>query len=579
MAIHTRPRGHLAAATLFLYALASPVTSTTTDGDWQTLSNQVSGRLHQVDPLARPCYSTLNGQAVPVDNAQCSTIQQNYVNGSFRTDHYSGFFHLYGDGCISNITDQCFLNTQSPQAPLPAGAQCNQGLVSPHYLEVGTAQDVQAAFAFARKTGNRLSIKSSGHDYMSRSSLQGSLALWTRNLKQMTFHKTFQPATLGSKPVMAITFGVGVNSNEAQAFANVNNVTLVSPSSPTVAIVGGFSLFGGHSVLSPTFGLGVDRILEIEIVTPDGQHRICNAKDNSDLFWALRGAGGGSFGVILNVTVKVEPAIPITFALLSFTPTPQNTPPFLSLLINNTKTWSADGWGGPMGSSSLSLINTRLDEAASAKSLSAVADYVKSINGTVSFTRFATFYEFYSKFIAVTPGDSGTGPLLSFRVLPKRLHETTDGQAKLKDFLLTQISKGNTPTLFMTPPAQFNYTKDSTSMHPAWRNSYWDVGFNTRYAWNDTVDTRKQIAKKTQQIELDLQALAPDGAAYPNESNPWVKNWQTQYWGSNYQKLAQIKAKYDPYKLLDCWKCVGFQDVSIHSESAYECMGAFDSLA
>ena len=67
-------------------------------------------------------------------------------------------------------------------------------------------------------------------------------------------------------------------------------------------------------MLSPLYGLGADRVLEITVVTPDGVLRTANGYTNPDLFWALRGAGGGAFGVVLSMTVKVEPAMPLTLA-------------------------------------------------------------------------------------------------------------------------------------------------------------------------------------------------------------------------------------------------------------------------
>ncbi|KAL7928323.1 hypothetical protein V8C35DRAFT_326041 [Trichoderma chlorosporum] len=561
------------------FVSSSTALLTATTADWKALSNEVSGKLHVASPLGRPCFSTLNGESVSIEETECVTTQDNYFNGSFRTDRYEGFLHLFGDGCISNTTDECFFHNGDPLSSTN-NLQCNQGLVSQYYLEVESVEDVKAAYRFSQKTGVPISIKASGHDYMTRSSIKDSLALWVRNLKTMTYHPSFKPTgDASAKLVSAITFGPGVNSDEAQAFANKNNATLVGPSSPTVAIAGGWSFFGGHSVLSPTFGLGVDRILEIEIVTPDGEHRVCNSKSNADLFWALRGAGGGVFGVVISTTIKVEPAMPCTFALITFPPTLNSQDAFLSLLINETSSLSSQGWGGPMSPSSLALVNPRLDEAAANKSLSKLSSFADGNNGTVFISRFNTFYEFYSAFISPTPSDAGTGPLLTFRVLPKRLHETKGGRSDLHAFLMNQVEQGIPPTIFMTPPAQFNYPANSTSVHPAWRNSYWDVGFTVSYLVNATSAERRQAALQSQQLSKNLIALAPDGAAYPNEANPWTQNWQTEFWGENYSRLTQIKAKYDPHGILNCWRCVGFQDAWIHNNTRFNCMGAFEGLA
>ena len=63
---------------------------------------------------------------------------------------------------------------------------------------------------------------------------------------------------------------------------------------------------GGHSSLSPLHGLAVDNLLEADIVTADGTLVTANSCTNADLFWALRGGGGGTFGVVTRVVYKAH---------------------------------------------------------------------------------------------------------------------------------------------------------------------------------------------------------------------------------------------------------------------------------
>ena len=78
--------------------------------------------------------------------------------------------------------------------------------------------------------------------------------------------------------------------------ADAHGVVVVSGAARTVGAAGGWILGGGHSAISPQYGLGVDNVLQFEVVTPDGQLRTANACQEKDLFWALRGGGAG-FGV------------------------------------------------------------------------------------------------------------------------------------------------------------------------------------------------------------------------------------------------------------------------------------------
>lgn len=544
------------------------------DQKYKTLSDQLNGNLYSVEPLPRPCFSNFNGQDVAVDEAQCRQIQDSWLNATSRTATYAGFYHSHGDNCLSDAAETCALDLKDPTAQVTG--QCRANNLAQRYIEITGPEDAQEAFKFARQNKVALSIKSSGHDYMSRSGGRETLALWTRNLKGAEFHSAFRPQGTRAKPVMAVTLGSGINSNEATAFANMYNATVLSGSSGTVSVAGGWSLFGGHSVLSPKYGLGVDRVLEINVVTPDGETRTCNSAQNKDLFWALRGAGGGAFGVVLNATIQAEPSVPVTLAVLAFAPTAKNQDDFLKLIIDHTPKWSSQGWGGIMSPLSMTMVGPHINQATAERSLAPAIDFVKRLNGTILFREYKTYYDFFEENIAVDSGDIGQGALVAFRVLPKRFHETNAGKRDLHNFLTKQVSKGLTPTLFLTTPAQYDYVDGSTSVNPVWRNSYWDIGFTQTYGWNATNEDRRDVAATIQQFSTDVIALAPDGAAYPNEADPWTKNWQKEFWGDNYARLAALKAKYDPHSLLHCWKCVGFQDTMMQTDGRYGCMAAYE---
>jgi FAD binding domain len=74
-----------------------------------------------------------------------------------------------------------------------------------------------------------------------------------------------------------------------------------------VGVLGGWGQAGGHNPLAHAYGLQVDQILELEVVTADGKFVKANANENKDLFWALRGGGGGTYGIVVAGTVKIHP--------------------------------------------------------------------------------------------------------------------------------------------------------------------------------------------------------------------------------------------------------------------------------
>jgi len=94
----------------------------------------------------------------------------------------------------------------------------------------------------------------------------------------------------------------------------------------------------------------VDNVLEITIVTADGDHVIANPYRNEDLFWALRGGGGGTWGVVTSVTYKTHPSTPLSSAILSVNSTnADSTQNILAEIIRLTPSLVEQGYGGYCG--------------------------------------------------------------------------------------------------------------------------------------------------------------------------------------------------------------------------------------
>ena len=103
---------------------------------------------------------------------------------------------------------------------------------------------------------------------------------------------------------------------------------MVAGDCATVGAAGGYTQGGGHSALSSKFGLGADQALEWEVV--DGRGRLLTASrtENSDLYWALCGGGGGTYGVVYSLTVKAHKDFPVTSVVLNFTTDSANSDSF-----------------------------------------------------------------------------------------------------------------------------------------------------------------------------------------------------------------------------------------------------------
>jgi FAD/FMN-containing dehydrogenase len=105
---------------------------------------------------------------------------------------------------------------------------------------------------------------------------------------------------------MYVTFGAGMTTAGLNRELGKSGLWTVGAAHGEVAVAGGWAQSGGHAWLSKEYGLGVDNVQEYKIVTADGELRIANEVSNPDLFWALRGGGGGNWGVVVEATFKVR---------------------------------------------------------------------------------------------------------------------------------------------------------------------------------------------------------------------------------------------------------------------------------
>ncbi|KAF7368773.1 FAD-binding domain-containing protein [Mycena venus] len=209
-------------------------------------------------------------------------------------------------------TDWMLRNYHSdpPQLCLHNGTTCNQGRVPLYAVNASSAADIQAGVRFAAQHDLRVSVKSSGHDYLGRSTAADSLLLWTRYLQGISFtdHFVVNGRDLGS----AVTVGSGVSMHTIYQLAAEHDKVVVGGRSATVAAGGGYGQGGGHSPFSPFLGLAADNALQYEVVLASGDVVMANEASHPDLFWALRGGGAGTWGVILSFTMRTFPSFPAT---------------------------------------------------------------------------------------------------------------------------------------------------------------------------------------------------------------------------------------------------------------------------
>lgn len=158
------------------------------------------------------------------------------------------------------------------------------------------AQDVRDAVRFTLSDGVRVRARSGGHSYAGYSTLSDGVVLDLRRLSAVKVDQRNRTATVGAGSQL-----IDVSSALARKGA-----TVPAGSCPSVGIAG-VTLGGGFGLAGRALGLTLDNLLAVRIVTADGELRTVDNHSDPDLFWSLRGGGGGNFGIVTDFVFRVHP--------------------------------------------------------------------------------------------------------------------------------------------------------------------------------------------------------------------------------------------------------------------------------
>ena len=148
-------------------------------------------------------------------------------------------------------------------------------------------------------------MKGGGHSYQGTSNAADSLLIWTRGMHAVTVHDAFVGAGCDARhaPQPAVSVGAGALWGQVYDAVTTGAGRYVQGGGCLTVGVAGLIQSGGFGSFSKAYGMAAASLLEAEIVTADGAVRIANACTHPDLFWALKGGGGGSFGVVTRLTL------------------------------------------------------------------------------------------------------------------------------------------------------------------------------------------------------------------------------------------------------------------------------------
>jgi FAD/FMN-containing dehydrogenase len=246
------------------------------EASWERLAGEVGGRLLEVRSPLAACQGALPGP-------DCDAVFKALRNPYFLGDEVGLTQSL---GWVGAWTSQ----------------------PSVYAVAARTAGDVAAAVDFAREHDLRLVVKGGGHSYQGTSCAPDSLLVWTRGMNAITVHDAFIGAGCSGRqePQQAVSVEAGAIWGQVYDAVTTRAERYVQGGGCLTVGVAGLILSGGFGSFSKAYGLAAASLLEAEIVTADGVVRIANACTNPDLFWAIKGGGGGSLGVVTRLTLRTH---------------------------------------------------------------------------------------------------------------------------------------------------------------------------------------------------------------------------------------------------------------------------------
>lgn len=435
--------------------------------------------------------------------------------------------------------------------------------------------DVAAGIKFAKDNNIRLVVKNTGHDYAGRSTGKGALSIWMAKNQGHTIIRRFRGGN-GNYSGPAMRLATGTQGYQAMQYARAAGYRVVGGECPTVGIAGGYATGGGHSLLSSSFGMAADSVLEWEVVTPQGKHVTARADgEYSDLYWAMTGGGGGTWGVALSMTVKAYPEGRIGGADFSFSA--DGVPPdtywaatrrLHAFMVNFTDQGNTATWAQTRGGFAALSITMPDQTAEAAKAawapLLGQLDELK-VSYRFKEREWGSYYEHYDELMGPLPyggaSSQASTSIFTSRIVPRELvRDAESDSAKRFAAAVEKVTNARDGRFVYgctalsvgahgRVPGGANGDHADNSVLSSWREAMAMCVIVT--PWDRAVPHEDMVALKRFTVDELVPAVedaTPGGGVYLNELDPLYKgDWKNNGFGRDkYARLLAIKNKYDP---------------------------------
>jgi len=423
------------------------------------------------------------------------------------------------------------------------------------------AGDVAACLSFVRRFQLPVRVRSGGHSYAGWSSVTGGLII---DVSAIHFVRTGDDT---------IRVGSGTDLIHFYSELAARGLAVPGGSCPTVGIAG-LALGGGVGVLSRMYGLTCDNMTAVQLVTADGSVLDCDETRNSDLYWACRGGGGGNFGVATSFTFRTHHLTELCVFYLSWPWSRaadvvgawQSWAPDAPDALWSTLHLSADFGGQPALSVSGTYVGSQTDLATQVAGLFRRAGAQPSVISITDESYLdAMLVEAGCATIPLGACHTGAGGQLArvpafaksdFFTKPlnrRGIRALLSGIEKLAVIRGAQGGGGSIAFDALGGAVNRVHPAATAFVH---RDALFLAQYYTSWNWPGT---HSGVANQHSWLRSYYNSLHPhaSGQAYQNYIDPELSGWQQAYYGANYPRLRQVKAKYDPQNVFSFPQSIG----------------------
>jgi len=467
---------------------------------------------------------------------------------------------------------------------------------SAYAVAASNTADVVAAVNFARKHHLRLVVKGGGHSYQGTSDAADSLLVWTRHMRDVTLHDAFVGVGCAEKqpPQPAVSIGAGAMWIDAYDAVTTKGGRYVQGGGCTTVGVAGLVQSGGFGSFSKNYGTAAAGLIEAEVVTADGKACIANACSHPELFWGLKGGGGGSLGVVTRLTLRTR-ELPETFGGAFGAIKASSDAAYRALIARAIAFYRSDlfnpHWGEQMVFQSdntmrIAMVFHGLTQAQAQQVWAPFLAWVgarKEYTVTSEMRVFALparhfwdadFFRRHAPQLIAEDSRSGA----------PRNHILWAGDQGQVGWFLHGYRSAWLPALLLQPHAQAGLVDAMFAASRAWgfalhfnkglagappealaaaRDTATHPGMVDAFALAicasegapafpgmpgpgpDLAAARRDAAGVGRAMDALLK-VAPRAGSYVSESDYFERDWQDAFWGTNYPRLAAVKRQYDP---------------------------------